>query len=52
MEEFDFLYNEYKKKKKVLNPGQIPKDLIKNCFLFILGKGTTHNQFTLAIKTI
>lgn len=37
MEEFDFLYNEYEI-KKFLNPGQIPEDLIKNCFLFILGR--------------
>lgn len=50
MEEFDFLYNEYEIKKKILNPGQIPEDLIKTCFLFISGRGTTHNQFTLAIK--
>lgn len=31
MEEFDFLYNEYEI-NKFLKPGQIPEDLIKNCF--------------------
>lgn len=43
VEEFDFLYNEYevKKKKKCLNPGQIPKDLIKLFLIHLRGRGGT-----------